>query len=233
MSVLSSSVSRILSLQGKWAQPFACFLWEAAKIFHKQSSENRYDYWVSYASGACLASSSQYMSARFNPKTNFLTFNPNGSRAVEGPWKLLRVPLPIIPIINGSTMATSSNHDIALDRKGTGYSKEYVQDCQYAFFTQSGLPIIQGRLPHLYAHAWNDDHAGAELMRLVKEDTNMFSDGCGVLIYSLDRQENAIYDETLPHGSQWGVSFLQSVDENERRRYNILTKATSGRLLKS
>ncbi len=166
MSVLSSSGSGILSLQGKWAQPFACFLWEAAKIFHKQSSENRYDYWISYASGACLASSSQHMSARFDPKTNFLTFNPNGSRAVEGPWKLLRVPLPII---NGSTTATSSNHDIALDRKSTGYSKEYVQDCQYAFFTQTGLQKVQGRLPHLYAHAWNDDHAAKELMRLVKD----------------------------------------------------------------
>ncbi len=232
MSVLSSSGSRILSLQGKWSQPFACFLWEAAKIFHKLSSENRQDYWVSYASGACLASSSQYMSARFDPKTNFLTFNPHGSWAVEGPWKLLRV-LPLPPI-NGPTMvASKSNHDIVVDKKATGHSNACVQDCQYAFFTQTGLQKIQNRLPQLYAHAWNDYHAGKELMRLVNEDQNMFSDGCGVLTYSADRQETAIHDEVLPHGSQWGVSYLQSVDENERRRYNILTKATNGRLLKS
>jgi hypothetical protein len=68
-----------ITLHGLWTQPSSVFMWQSAKIFRKNSSENENDYWISFATGACLASSSRYTSARYDPMTNYLIFNQRGN----------------------------------------------------------------------------------------------------------------------------------------------------------
>ncbi len=211
-------MTSIHSLQGMWSQPNAVFMWEAAKIFHKLSSDNFHDYWVSYASGACLSSSSQCMSARFDPVTNFLTFNPRGTTTVDGPWKLLQSPISL------ALKEETVEIDGRIDTKHTS-NLEY----QYVFFTKQGLRKVEEKLPHLFSTAWNDTAASQELMHIAKTNGRLFGEMGGVLEFVPERQENAIRDDTLPHGAKWAVSYLQSIDRNERSIYQVLMNETSGR----
>jgi hypothetical protein len=194
------SLNRIIpSLYGYWGPPYSDFLWQAAKIFRKSGSENPHDYWISYASGACLASQANYVAGRYDPNTYLLNFNVKGNSAVNGPWKLL-------PSLNES--------------------KELL------FFTQVGLTNLKDKKPNLYRDSWIHKISNEELYKLAITlgSRSLFGE-FGVLQLQIDRMETVQKDESLPHGSLWGVSYLKSIDENDHRRDRILKQQNHGKLL--
>lgn len=139
MFILTRSTSPLIySLHGVWQSSYDAFLWEAVKIFRKQSSESPNDYWIAFATGACLATTAICTSARYDPSTNYLYFSTRGNRVVDGPWKLFVSPL------------------------------DQSQDSQQmVFLTQSSLRQLQERRPHLFTAAWNDSNANKELTDFV------------------------------------------------------------------
>jgi hypothetical protein len=201
-SVSSSNVS----LQGVWSSlHHAVFLWHEAKVIKRHSSDHEGDYWLAYATAACLASSCCYVTARYNPVSQTLNFTRSGNSAVDGPWKLL-----------------------------IGAPQTDENSSSMVFFTSSGIKLLQEKKPELVEKAWGDPTASAELLDLVygrnEHRSNIFKDRCALLVWRPKSQEEALLDDVLPHGTRYTPSRLLARDEVEQRR-DRQGKADNGQLL--
>lgn len=187
-------------LHGKWSHCDDGFLWQGVKLVRKRGSDNPYDYWVSYASGACLATSVQCLTARFDPTSGFLHFNPTANRTMGGPWRLL---------ISFRANLDAPSADDAV------------------FFTKSGLVSLHSKRPDLFRSAWNNEEANQELMRLATEKWTAPFGYFGTL--PREGGASTAVEEAISHGAVWGFGNVHRIDEDELRRHRQLASIAEGR----
>lgn len=187
-------------LQGKWWHCDDGFLWQGVKIIRKRGSDHPYDYWVSYASGACLVTSVQLLAARFDPASGLLHFNPKANMTLGGPWKLL----------------------ISFQANLESYSPDDA-----VFFTKSGLDSLYNKRPDLFQSAWENEEANKELMKLATKKWSAPFDYFGTL--SREGGASTAVEEVISHGAVWGFSNAHRIDEDELRNHRLLESIAEGR----
>ena len=186
-------------LTGIWGNLVPDFCWSAAKIFHRDFSENVNDYWVALSSGACLASFVHYAAARYDPSNQTLNFNHRARQMFDSPWKLFWMP--------GSRRRVE---DAAIGVEDLDSREGFP-----IFLSKKDMDILARTHPEVYdaeSEAWRDVKAAAVAV------SKQWSMGYTVALTDTNRA-NAVRSDELPHGVKCRPELLLEIDRESSYSY--------------